>query len=540
MTGPPRVGIVTPCRNRREKTARFLAYLRAQTYPARTVYVVDSNSSDGTPEMIRRTFPEVVLLTADDSKFWTGATNVGVRRALADGCDYILTINDDSAIDPNWLAIMVDEAERHGRDVLGSRIDFFHQPGKIWSTGAFNDWAHGQLFQLSDLEEWEHECATLATRATSFEVETLCGNGVLIRRRVFERTGLYDEKWLPHYHADSEFVLRARRRGFRAWVTTLAILRNDVFNDGPRTGVAEEVPAVVPGNWKSLLRRWNRDAKKLFGSIRSDLYWRALLAYIVRHCPKHLLVGCLRSTIVRLWRGYFRPQWEVFRYEPPRSWFEHAPARLYRQQIVESRAPVPKGELSMDVMDALDRTEGAEFLSALYRSLLGREPDASAEGFLEGAATQAGRDRLVHALLYSTEARLTGLGRRATPLAQRMLQWRTAPPVAKAPLQHLCEDVDRMTALAADDVVVSAYREFLGREPERAALAPQTEVARKSPGKLLAAVMRSAEYSLNRRRHVSPLVARWADATLRSAPGVSQSVLRADVPVQSLANTVGE
>jgi len=512
--------------------------MRAQDYPSLQVCLVDSNSSDGTPEMVRRCYPEVVLLTADDSKFWTGATNIGVRRALDDRCDFLVTINDDSVVGPKWLSALAAEAIRGNFPILASRLDFLDQPGLLWALGAHNDWAAGLLFQLPDSRTWVDESVPLSSRRTTFEVETLCGNGVMFRRDVFEKTGLYDEFWLPHYHADSEFVLRARQHGFTPFLTTLAVVRNDVFNDATAPAVQKAPPPEVrAGDWFAFLRRASHDARILFLSVRSDLYWRAVLAYIWRHCPRALLLQCVRKLTTLIWRRHFRTQWEVLRAVPRLTDADLAPMRLWRQGITPTRSVAPRGELSMDALEQV-YAAGADFLEMAYLVLFGRPVDINAHSFRAVAEAPGGRQRVVEALLASREAKLLGLGQRGTALAKRFEAWRSKSegPVRRT-LQHVPEDLERLLVLEPEELVRTAYREFLGRLPEPSILAVQVEAARRAPLELLAAIVASPEYGMNPARRLSPFAAESVLVILRSAARREAGQV-GDVPVECLPNSV--
>ena len=95
----PQIGVVTPVRNRKNWTLGFVERFARQDYPIFTHYIVDSASTDGTPEAITALpLRSVRLLRAGESAYWTAATNVGVRQALKDCCDFILTINDDAIV----------------------------------------------------------------------------------------------------------------------------------------------------------------------------------------------------------------------------------------------------------------------------------------------------------------------------------------------------------------------------------------------------------------------------------------------------------
>jgi GT2 family glycosyltransferase len=104
---------VIPVHNRRPITRQCLLCLHQQTFSNLKIIVVDDGSTDGTSEMIRAEFPEVILLHGDGNLWWTGATNMGVRYAMSQCCkeDYILIINDDVFVHPDYVVTLFNAAE---------------------------------------------------------------------------------------------------------------------------------------------------------------------------------------------------------------------------------------------------------------------------------------------------------------------------------------------------------------------------------------------------------------------------------------------
>lgn len=266
----PLVVAVVPVHNRLPCTARFLEAARRITYGNLRVVVVDDGSVDGTGEWIRQHHPEVHLISADGDRWWAGATNLGVRWALREQADFVLTINDDATFDPDFLARLVACAHVSGNALVGSRLMWADRPNRIWSLGVRCRWNGNRLWdQIGRDEEWP---AAGAARGPRIEADALCGNGTLVPVGVFRTIGLYDERNLPQYHADADLVLRARRAGWRAVVETASVVRNDPASS-----------QIIRGLWWSMTSR------------RSPLYLPALLTILARWCPAHrmlpLLVG---------------------------------------------------------------------------------------------------------------------------------------------------------------------------------------------------------------------------------------------------------
>ena len=283
----PRVAVVVPVRNRRDKTLRFLEQFGRQTYPALRLYVVDSNSTDGTPEAVRAAWPDAVVLAATDDDYWTGATNLGVRRALDDGVGYVLTINDDSIVLEDFLERLVAIARAHDLPILGARIDYMQRPGCVWSIGAAHHWGTADLFSTNYGGVREEDLPPLVRDAEILPVESMPGNGVLIRRDAFERLGLYDARFTPHYHADTEFMLRAWRHGLVPMVTPRVVVYNDFDIPEPElVGLA----ATLRRLWASLTR------------VRSHWYLVPHLFIVLRYCPPGHRLSSLRRYLYGAYR----------------------------------------------------------------------------------------------------------------------------------------------------------------------------------------------------------------------------------------------
>src|SRR4051794_27428093 len=100
---PPSVAVVVPVHGRWPLTARFLESFRRVAYGRYQVVVVDDGSPDDTPERLATDFPEVTVLRGDGRLWWAGATNRGVRHALKRGFHYVLTVNNDVTVHPDFL-----------------------------------------------------------------------------------------------------------------------------------------------------------------------------------------------------------------------------------------------------------------------------------------------------------------------------------------------------------------------------------------------------------------------------------------------------
>lgn len=206
---PKKIEIVTPVHNRKELTLQFLRSLAQvnRTDLQIHVIVVDDGSVDGTGEAVRAQFPDVEIVVGDGNLWYTAGTNLGIKTALAYNPDYILTVNNDSVFDKNFLHYMVRCAEKFPRSVVGATLLLWDEPERIfqispkWETFG-GGWRHWQ----------EQTIHTIPGKP--WEVDLIVGNCVLFPVEAIRAVGLMNEKKLVQF-GDAEYTPRMKKHGWR-------------------------------------------------------------------------------------------------------------------------------------------------------------------------------------------------------------------------------------------------------------------------------------------------------------------------------------
>ncbi len=221
--------IVIPVYNRKKLTEQCLRCLYNQTYKEFKIVIFDDGSIDETAEMIKNKFSEVILLKGDGNLWWTGATNMGVKYALTK-CkqnDYILTLNNDLCVNPDYIYQLLKCARNNPNSLIGSLAVFKDDPERVLYGGVSWDplFAKYKLF-------FKHGEKIVSKLSGIREVDLLPGRGTLIPIKVFHDIGLYDRDHFPQYAADEEFSLRAKKAGYDLIVCYDAIVLSDVFKTG--------------------------------------------------------------------------------------------------------------------------------------------------------------------------------------------------------------------------------------------------------------------------------------------------------------------
>lgn len=291
--GPLSVFVVIPVRNRWELTRGCLESLSAQTYSNLSIVVVDDGSTDGTPEYIAAEFPHVLILRGDGDLWWTGATALGIDRVLSrcGEADFILTLNNDTRVEPGYVEVLVRVAAAYdGRVLVGSVAVDNRDCDTIVDGGPYIHWSTGKSgsFHVGESLRTVRESGV-----NQSEPDVLPGRGTLITVRCLREIGNFDAKRLPHYAADYEFAARARKAGYKLVMSYDA----PVYSEVEATGVSTKRGRL---SWGEFLR--------MFVSRRSPaclLYrWR----FGVRSAPPHLVPLYLLMDTARVIGGGLRDQ----------------------------------------------------------------------------------------------------------------------------------------------------------------------------------------------------------------------------------------
>jgi GT2 family glycosyltransferase len=207
VSSPPRVYAVVVNWNRPADTVACINSLLTQVGVSFEVIVVDNGSTDDSVFIIREKFPQVELIASPTNLKFARGYNLGMRRALDAGAEYVFIINNDAVIAPNGLATLLLHT---GSDigVVAPIIYHFDYPQRIWSIGGkVHPWT------LVNINAARH-IRVNGKWPQFFEQDFVTGCGMLFHRNILEVVGLFDEQF-EHYYEDYDLCSRIRMAGYR-------------------------------------------------------------------------------------------------------------------------------------------------------------------------------------------------------------------------------------------------------------------------------------------------------------------------------------
>ena len=203
--GKPLVFIIIVNWNLKDITLDCLESLHHLRYPNYRIIVVDNHSEDGSPQAISQRFPHVEQIIHAENRGSTAGYNAGFRKALSEGADYTLLINNDTLIDPGALDYLVYACAPDDVGMTGPLIYYADLPTKIWSAGAMRS-------KLTLDLSGNHGRGKTFSENTDRDFLTSCA--LLCKREVLEKVGLMDEDFYV-YQEEMDYCYRVRTAGYR-------------------------------------------------------------------------------------------------------------------------------------------------------------------------------------------------------------------------------------------------------------------------------------------------------------------------------------
>jgi len=192
--------------NGAEDTKKCVYSLQQSGYPNLKIVLVDNASTDGSAEFLARTFPDLPLIRQPTNGGYAAGNNAGIRYALENKADYVLIINHDVIVAPGFLEPMVSMMEREPHiGVVNPKLFYQSNPREIFSAvGEFSYWrCTGRNIGSNK--------AACQSPTLECEVNNICGAALLVRRKVFEVVGFFDERFFMYFE-DVEFARRVRQK----------------------------------------------------------------------------------------------------------------------------------------------------------------------------------------------------------------------------------------------------------------------------------------------------------------------------------------
>ena len=220
----PRVVVSLVTHNESRDAERLLPTLFAQTFRDFAVVAVDNRSEDGTRAALAaalKTAPVPMEIVASRENLgFAGGHNVGIAKAIERGAAWVLVLNADVVLAPDYLEKLLADADRPGREWVGAMTGKILRadgpelaPTGVIDTVGVRMTRGGRHFDVGagepDTGRWDRPA----------EVFGVSGCVALYRAEALAdvriSTGFFDDDFFV-YREDVDLAWRLRGRGWSA------------------------------------------------------------------------------------------------------------------------------------------------------------------------------------------------------------------------------------------------------------------------------------------------------------------------------------
>jgi O-antigen biosynthesis protein len=208
------VSIIIPVFNKFDYTDACLRSLQnAAAKVSFEIIVVDDCSSDASWANLQQISGITTHRNALNLGF-IGSCNAGLK--LAKG-EFVVFLNNDTAVQPGWLEALVDTFASHpDAGLVGAKLVYpdgrlqecggiVFQDGNAWNYGRFEAPSDGQFCYVR-------------------EVDYCSGAAIMLRRALLNALGGFDMHYAPAYYEDTDLAFKVRAAGLKVYVQPQAVV----------------------------------------------------------------------------------------------------------------------------------------------------------------------------------------------------------------------------------------------------------------------------------------------------------------------------
>ena len=230
----PKIAIIIINWNTYQLTFNCLKSLKACTYNNKTIFLVDNGSKDGSGDKIALEFPDINFIKNEINEGFTGANNKALKVILKQNFDYVLLLNNDTVVKPNFLSLL--EARMDSDQNLAATqplILDFPNKNTIWNAGGsfnsffclfktrFKGMIYNPKLKIDTYTQWISGCC------------------ILVKIAVIKKVGLLDNRFFIYFE-DADWSIRMTNLGYKLGVVPESIIYHHSSGSNVKNNTSSE------------------------------------------------------------------------------------------------------------------------------------------------------------------------------------------------------------------------------------------------------------------------------------------------------------
>jgi len=205
----PKVAIILLNWNSFDHSSNCIESLQLCDYPNFEIIVVDNGSIDGSGNLLKAKFPDIILIASATNEGFAAGNNRGFSYAIENQFTYAMMLNNDVFVEPNFISKLINYMESHPETgAIQPKIFFNHDRKKIWNGGSyFLSWL-GWTYS----KRYMRRAGVLQSQFQ--QVEWITGCAFLTKTSILQEVGLLEEAFFIYYE-DVDLSFRIRSKGYQ-------------------------------------------------------------------------------------------------------------------------------------------------------------------------------------------------------------------------------------------------------------------------------------------------------------------------------------
>lgn len=190
--------------NGKEWLGNCLSSLSATDYPNFKVIVIDNASKDGSIQFIKDNFGRVELIQNRSTAGFGKSANMGINIAIERKAKYVVLLNSDIKVSPNWIVELIKVAEDDEDIAILTPLHYNYSGDEL----------DPNLSRILDTNAQYLKDKNTANLKVKYEVTSAIGGCMMIRTNIITKVGHMDPLYFL-YGEDSDLCRRVIFHGYK-------------------------------------------------------------------------------------------------------------------------------------------------------------------------------------------------------------------------------------------------------------------------------------------------------------------------------------
>ena len=217
----PTVSVIVLNWNGKYFLKNCLDSLEELTYPSVEIIVVDNNSTDGSAEFIKKNYPKFILVENKKNYGFAKGNNIGFYASHG---KYILFLNNDTVVKPNFLEPLVKDCEKD------TKIGCIQPQIRLMDNKSMLDQMGSYISFVGFMYHYGYKKIYSEKYSKKREIFSAKGACIMFPRKVLDKIGLFDEDFFIFFE-ETDLCFRVWLSGHKVLYEPKSLIYHVVGGD---------------------------------------------------------------------------------------------------------------------------------------------------------------------------------------------------------------------------------------------------------------------------------------------------------------------